>query len=147
MRSAARLTYNQVQKALDGQPDETTEPLLEQLQNLYKVFRVLLKAREARGALDINAPERKVVLDGEGGVQAIMPRERLEAHQLIEELMITANVVVATALESKSGPCLYRVHDTPSAMKVATLGQFSSPSAWRCRKPPANWRPPCSTRF
>lgn len=127
MRSKARLTYTQMQKALDGQPDETTEPLLEQLQNLYKVFRVLLKAREERGALDINAPERKIILDDKGGVKAVVPRERLEAHQLIEELMITANVVTATALESKKAPVMYRVHDTPSALKVATLGQFLKP--------------------
>lgn len=127
MRSAARLTYNQVQKALDGQPDGDTQPLLEQIQYLYKIFCVLLGAREKRGALDINAPERKIMLDGEGGVAAVVPRERLEAHQLIEELMITANVVVATALESKDAPCMYRVHDRPSAFKVAMLAEYVKP--------------------
>lgn len=127
MRSKARLTYTQVQKTLDGQPDETTTPLLEQIQYLYKTYQLLREARTERGALEITSTERKIVLDQEGGVAAVLPKEHLEAHELIEEFMITANVVIAHALENKNAPCMYRVHDTPSAFKVATLGQFLKP--------------------
>ncbi len=127
MRSKARLTYTQVQKALDGQPDEAITPLLEQIQYLYKTYKILREARGERGALEIVSTERKIILDAEGGVAAVVPKEHLEAHELIEEFMITANVVIAHALENKNAPCMYRVHDTPSAYKVATLGQFLKP--------------------
>lgn len=127
MRSHARLTYNQVQRALDGQPDDDTTPVLEQIQHLYKGFQLLLMARKERGALEIETIERQIFMDNEGGVKAVLPKERLEAHQLIEEYMITANVVVAHALEAKNAPCMYRVHDNPSAMKIMSLREFIKP--------------------
>ena len=125
MRSAARLTYEQVQEAMDGRPDETTGPLLEPiLKPLYGAFGALLKARQARGTLDLDIPERKVILDDAGRVKAIARRERLDSHRLIEEFMITANVAAAVTLEERKQPCMYRVHESPDPAKVEALRQF-----------------------
>lgn len=124
MRSAARLTYEQVQAAHDGRPDETTSPLLDPvIRPLYGAFRVLVAARDARGTLDLDIPERKVRLGEDGGVAAILPRERLDSHRLIEEFMILANVATAEALEARQAPCLYRVHDQPARSRLEALGE------------------------
>lgn len=114
MRSAARLTYEQVQAAQDGQPDDTTGPLLDPvIKPLYKAYSVMKHARDKRGALDLNLPERKAIIEN-GIVKAIVPRTRLASHMLIEEFMILANVAAAQELERKHMPGLYRVHDKPS---------------------------------
>ena len=125
MRSAARLTYTQVQAAMDGRPDDTTGPLLDAvIKPLYGAYAALLKARDARGTLDLEVPERRVLLDDKGKVTAIEARERLDCHRLIEEFMIAANVAAAETLEAKRRPCLYRVHDGPAPAKVEALRQF-----------------------
>ena len=125
MRSAARLTYEQVQAAQDGRPNDTTGPLLDRvIRPLYEVFRLLDKARQKRGALDLDLPERKVVLDESGKVARIEPRARLDSHKLIEELMILANVAAAETLEKLRQPCMYRVHDAPDPAKLAALREF-----------------------
>ena len=125
MRSAARLTYGQVQAAIDGRPDETTAPLMEEvIKPLYGAYAALLRARERRGTLDLDLPERRVVIDPKGRVAAIEARERLDSHRLIEEFMIAANVAAAETLESRQRPCLYRVHDSPDPVKVEALRQF-----------------------
>ncbi|MDJ0942973.1 MAG: ribonuclease R [Kiloniellales bacterium] len=125
MRSAARLTYTQVQAAIDGRPDETTAPLLDEvIKPLYGAYAALLRARERRGTLDLDLPERRVMLDAKGRVAAIEARERLDSHRLIEEFMIAANVAAAETLESRQRPCLYRVHDGPDPVKVEALRQF-----------------------
>ncbi|MBP2290872.1 ribonuclease R [Azospirillum rugosum] len=125
MRSAARLTYEQVQAARDGAPDEVTAPLLETvLQPLYGAFACLWAARGKRGTLDLDLPERKVRLDDRGRVAEIAPRERLDSHRLIEEFMICANVAAAESLESAGMPGLYRVHDQPSPDKQESLREF-----------------------
>ncbi len=114
MRSAARLTYEQVQAAKDGEADDTAGPLLESvIKPLYKAYSVLKHAREKRGALDLNLPERKAIIEN-GKVKAIVPRTRLDSHMLIEEFMILANVAAAQELEKKNAHGLYRVHDKPS---------------------------------
>src|SRR5690554_457564 len=114
MRSAARLTYEQVQLAHDGHPDDLTEPLAEQvIKPLYGAFTALVKAREKRGTLDLEIPERRPVLNDAGQVIGIEPRRRLDSHRLIEEFMILANVAAATELEKRRQPCMYRVHDQP----------------------------------
>lgn len=118
MRSAARLTYEQVQDAKNGAPDDTTGPLLETvIQPLYKAYSLLKRAREIRGALELDLPERKAVIKN-GIVEAIVPRVRLDSHQLIEEFMILANVAAAEELEKKNAPCIYRVHDRPSFDRI-----------------------------
>ncbi|HXA72478.1 MAG TPA: ribonuclease R [Stellaceae bacterium] len=125
MRSAARLTYEQVQRARDGNPDETTRPLLEPvIAPLYGVFQLLDRARRKRGALDLDLPERKVVLGEDGRVLRIEPRARLDSHKLIEELMILANVAAAETLERLRQPCMYRVHDAPDPAKLEALREF-----------------------
>lgn len=125
MRSVARLTYEQVQNALDGKTDDTTDPLLNHvIKPLYAVFKVLDAARVARGALDINAPERKISVNDKGEMTGVSKRPRYDSHKLIEEFMILANVAAAMALEAKTAPCIYRVHDTPSNEKVDSARNF-----------------------
>ena len=125
MRSAARLTYEQVQAAADGMPDDTTRPLAEPvLGALYGAFAALERARRARGTLELDLPERRVVLDSSGKVARIEPRQRLDSHRLIEEFMIAANVAAAETLERQRLPCMYRVHDSPDPAKLAALREF-----------------------
>lgn len=125
MKSAARLTYEQVEAAIQGQPDDDTAPLLDSvIKPLYQAYHVLDKAREKRGALDLDLPERKVQLDKDGRVKAIIPRLRLDSHKLIEEFMILANVAAASQLEEKNAPCLYRIHDKPAAERIQATSDF-----------------------
>jgi ribonuclease R len=122
MRSAARLTYEQVQKAADEGSDLG---LAEgHVARLYGAFRALLAARGRRGTLDLDVPERKVVLDPRGKVLAVVPRPRLDSHRLIEEFMVAANVCAAEELERLRQPCMYRIHDRPSDEKLDGLRQF-----------------------
>jgi len=125
MRSAARLTYNRVQRAMDGAPDAEIAPLMSDVvRPLYGAFRVLLAAREKRGALDLDLPERQVSLGTDGHIAEIGVRERLDSHKLIEEFMVLANVAAAQALEQRHSPCLYRVHDQPDLAKLESLREF-----------------------
>jgi ribonuclease R len=118
MRSAARLTYEQVQEAhLRGEMAETLVPL-------FGAFEALLAARERRGTLDLDLPERRVLLDESGQVRDVVPRQRLASHRLIEEFMVAANVCAAETLEKTGQPCMYRVHDRPSDEKLEGLRQF-----------------------
>jgi ribonuclease R len=119
MRSLERLTYTQVQKAIDGMPDEKTAPLLNSvIKPLYEAYALLQKAREFRGTLDLELPERQVIWDKAGHIEDIHPRPRLDSHRLIEEFMILANVAAAQQLEALQAPCLYRVHDEPNPEKI-----------------------------
>ncbi len=91
---------------------------------LYGAFRALATAREARGTLDLDLVERQVIVDPSGAVTAIVPRPRLDSHRLIEEFMILANVCAAETLEAAGQPCMYRIHDEPSAEKLEALRGF-----------------------
>jgi len=125
MRSAARLAYAQAQAAIDGAPDELTGPLLEPvLKPLWAAYRALRAAREARGPLDLDLPERKILLRPDGTVDRVIVPERLDAHRLIEEFMIQANVAAAETLEERRTPLVYRVHDAPSPAKLEALREF-----------------------
>jgi len=125
MRSAARLTYTQVQAAVDGAPDDVTGPLVETvLTPLYGVYRALREARDRRGALNIELPERKVIIGEDGSVVGVQPRPRYDSHMLIEELMIAANVCAAETLEAVKQPCMYRVHDEPALERLDGLREF-----------------------
>ena len=127
MRSAARLTYEQAQAARDGRADDTAGPLGDTvIAPLYGVFEALHRARKARAAIDLDLTERAVTLDGQGRVATIAPRPRLASHPLIEELMIAANVAAAETLEARRTAAMYRVHDEPSAEKIAELRDFLS---------------------
>lgn len=125
MRSAAKLSYQQAQAAIDGNPDDKTGPILEPiLKPLWAAYAAMAKARDQRGPLDLDLPERKIVLDDKGLVKDIRIPDRLDAHRLIEEMMIAANVAAAETLESKRSPLLYRVHDEPSSEKLQALRDF-----------------------
>jgi ribonuclease R len=125
MRSAAKLNYAQAQAAIDGRPDDTTGPLLDPiLKPLYTAYHAVKRARDERNPLDLDLPERKILLKADGAVDRVVVPERLDAHRLIEEFMILANVAAAEALEKKALPLIYRVHDEPSLEKVHALQEF-----------------------
>ncbi|HHN67132.1 MAG TPA: ribonuclease R [Thermopetrobacter sp.] len=125
MRSAAFLSYEQAQAAIDGRADEQTEPLLEAvLKPLWAAHDALMEARAKRGPLELDIPERKLILDATGLIERVVSPERLAAHKLIEEMMIQANVCAAETLETKGTPFIYRVHDAPAAEKIAALADF-----------------------
>ncbi|OFW71733.1 MAG: ribonuclease R [Alphaproteobacteria bacterium RBG_16_64_48] len=127
MRSAASLTYEQAQSAIDGRLDEVTGPLLDPLlRPLWGAYASLVLARTERGPLNLDLPERKILLDDKGRVRGVASPPRLDAHRLIEEFMIAANVAAAETLEAKRSPLIYRVHDSPSKEKLASLGEFLS---------------------
>jgi ribonuclease R len=119
MRSAARLTYEQMQDAVDTNADLIVNP-----RPLYDAFRALLGARIDRGTLDLDLPERKVALSPSGEVLAVVPRPRLDSHRLIEEFMVLANVAAAEELERLTQPVVYRVHAPPSDEKLTALRGF-----------------------
>jgi ribonuclease R len=125
MRSAAKLSYQQTQTAIDGRPDDTTGPLLAPvLKPLYAAYGALKRARAERGPLDLDLPERKILLKGDGTVDRVVTPERQDANKLIEEFMILANVAAAETLEKARVPLIYRVHDEPGIEKVNALREF-----------------------
>lgn len=127
MRSAAKLSYEQAQAAIDGEPDDKTGPLLEPvLKPLWAAYACMKKGRDARSPLAIESLERKISINREGEIAQITPRASLEANKLIEEFMIQANVSAAETLEQKKTPLIYRIHDQPSQEKVQALVDFLS---------------------
>lgn len=125
MRSAAKLSYQQAQAAIDGAPDDKTGPLLDPiLKPLWNAYAILKDGRDRRQPLELDMPERKILLKPDGTVDRVYVPERLDAHKLIEEMMIQANVSAAETLEKKKQPLIYRVHDQPSLAKQETLRQF-----------------------
>ena len=122
MRSAARLTYEQAQRAQDGAPDDVTGPLIDRaVAPLYRAYAALAAARARRHVLELDLPERKIELDTHGRVVRIATPQRLDSHRLIEEFMILANVAAAEALEAKRQPCMYRIHEPPDLSKLEAL--------------------------
>ena len=129
MRSKASLHYAQVQAAIDGQPDDKTAPLLDPvLRPLYAAYAALVQARTARQPLDLDLPERKIVLDDAGKVTSVSFYERFDAHKLIEEMMILANVAAAEELVRLKQPLLFRVHEEPSPLKLEALREVAEAS-------------------
>lgn len=127
MRSAARLTYTQLQAAIDGCPDDVTGPLVEPvLRPLYGAYRALTEERRRRGTLELDLIERQIVVDREGHIRGVVPRARYDSHKLIEEFMITANVAAAERLEASAYPCVYRIHDRPDPERLAALKEALS---------------------
>jgi ribonuclease R len=125
MRSAAKLSYQQAQAAIDGRADDDTGPLLKPvLEPLYAAYEALKRARNERQPLDLDLPERKILLKPNGTVDRVVRPEPLEAHRLIEEYMILANVAAAETLERARVPLIYRVHDEPAMEKIAALREF-----------------------
>ena len=125
MRSAVKLSYQEAQAAMDGKPTEKAAPFLDNvLKPLWAAYAALSKARDQRQPLDLDLPERKIVLDKSGQVDRVVIPERLDAHRLIEEFMIQANVAAAQMLEKRKTPVVYRVHDQPSKEKLKSLRDF-----------------------
>ncbi len=144
MRSAAKVSYEQAQAAIDGQPDDVTGPILDPiLKPLWAAYRTMLIGRERRSPLAIETLERKIKLNEAGEVVSIEPRRSLEAHRLIEEMMIQANVAAAETLEQKKTPLIYRVHDAPSQEKIFNLADFLGTLGLRWNK----GEPPSTRRF
>ena len=131
MRSRASLTYAQVQSAIDGAPDATTAPLLDRvLRPLYAAFQALKTARTARQPLDLDLPERKIILSDAGAVTSVAFAERFDAHRLIEEFMVLANVAAAEELIRLKRPLLFRVHEEPSPEKLDALREVAEASGF-----------------
>jgi ribonuclease R len=125
MRSAGKLSYGQAQAAIDGKPDAKTRPLVDPiLKPLWAAYACAQLGRDAREPLEIDAPEHRIRFGPDGRVAGVERRERFDAHKLIEEFMIMANVCAAETLEDKRTPLLYRAHDRPSEEKIAALMDF-----------------------
>ncbi len=121
MRSPASLSYHQAQRASEGDYDDATRPLAGPIADLFAAYASATKARNARQPLHLDLPERKIVLAEDGKVLSVNFRERFDAHKLVEEFMVTANVCAAETLEAKKQPLLYRVHEEPSPEKLEAL--------------------------
>lgn len=122
MRSVASLDYRSAQDAMDGTPNDKTAPLLDDvIRPLYAAYAALREARNRRQPLDLDLPERKIVLAEDGTVQSVNFADRLDAHKLIEEFMVLANVCAAETLIAKRTPLLFRVHEEPPPEKMESL--------------------------
>jgi len=125
MKSAAKLSYQQAQAAIDGQPDDKTGPMLEPiLKPLWHAYEILKKGRDRRQPLELDMPERKILLKADGTVDRVFVPPRLDAHKLIEEMMIQANVAAAETLEKRKQILIYRIHDGPTLAKQEVLREF-----------------------
>jgi ribonuclease R len=122
MRSCARLTYEQVELAINGKADATTEPLLaDVITPLYGCYKTLKKARDLRGTIQVEKIENTFELGNDGSIQTVKAKNRLESHQLIEEFMIAANVAAAKTLQAKDWPAIYRIHERPDKTRLQGL--------------------------
>ncbi|MER9327416.1 ribonuclease R [Mesorhizobium sp. M0488] len=125
MKSAAKLAYPQAQAAIDGVPDDKTGPILDAvLKPLWDAYAILKRGRDGRQPLELDLPERKILLKPDGTVDRVVVPERLDAHKLIEEFMIQANVAAAETLEAKKQALVFRIHDEPSMAKQESLREF-----------------------
>ncbi len=135
MKSVASLNYVEVQAARDGQPNDKTAPLLDEVINpLYAAYEATTKARATRQPLDLDLPERKIILSEDGKVSSVAIAERLDAHRLIEEFMVLANVAAAEELIRLQRPLLFRVHEEPSPAKLEALREVAQASGFTLAK-------------
>ena len=127
INSHARLTYNQVHAMMekkDRRMRERFPHVVDDLTHLYDLFRVLHKSRQARGAIDFDMPETKIVFGKDRKIEKIVPYERFDSHRVIEECMLCANICAARFLEKNKQPGLYRVHEGPTEEKLNDLRRF-----------------------
>lgn len=135
MNSRASLSYGQAQAAADGKPDEQTAPLLDSvIKPLWHAYGLLKSARDRRQPLDLDLPERRIELTEDGRVKSVNFRERLDAHRLIEEFMVLANVAAAEELSRRQRPLLFRVHEEPSLDKIDALREVAQASGFTLAK-------------
>ncbi len=129
IRSAASMSYEEAQDAIDGTPTDRAATLLDGvLRPLWDAYAALKTAREARQPLELDLPERRIVLDDDGHVASISFKDRLDAHKLIEEFMVLANVCAAETLVAKKTPLLFRVHEEPNPDKLDALREVAKGS-------------------
>ncbi|QGU32676.1 ribonuclease R [Thermochromatium tepidum] len=127
MRSRARLTYDEVAAMLidgDGELCARYADLLPHLHELYQLYQALRAARAARGAIDFDTTETKFLFNAQGRIESVVPLVRNDAHRLIEECMLAANVAAARLFQRKRLPAIYRIHDLPSQEKLNDLREF-----------------------
>ena len=125
MRSAATITYQEAQRAFEGKPDAAHREIHKAaLAPLWNAYQSLVIARDKRDPLDLDLPERRVIIGEDGKVKSIAFRDRLESMRVIEELMIQANVAAAESLEKAKMPLLYRVHEHPSKEKLFAFSDY-----------------------
>ena len=124
MRSHARLTYAQAQEGFDGKPGEAAEAVIDILKDIYAAYKALRKARQQRAPLAIELPERRVHINAKGEVTKITVKERFDAHKLVEEFMVQANVAAAQALHDKNVTTIVRNHEPPAREKIQGLSDF-----------------------
>lgn len=135
IRSAGGLSYEEFQLAHDGKPSDRAGTLMDSvIEPLFGAYETMCKGRDFREPLELIVPERKIHLDDKGNVLAIKPRISLEAHRLVEEFMIQANVAAAESLEEKGWPCMFRVHEQPSEEKIESLAEFLEGMGYRLAK-------------
>jgi ribonuclease R len=135
MRSPASLNYEEVQAAMDGDANDKVAPLLEGvIRPLYAAYKALTKARTRREPLNLDLPERQIVLDEDGRVTSVAFRDRLDAHKLIEEFMVLANVAAAEELKAKKSPLIFRVHEEPGPEKLEALREIAQASGFTMAK-------------
>ncbi|MEL7211416.1 MAG: ribonuclease R [Pseudomonadota bacterium] len=135
MRSAASLNYEEVQAAVDGAPNDKVATLMDKvIAPLYAAYHAARQAREKRQPLDLDLPERRILLSEEGEVQSVAFKDRLDAHRLIEEFMILANVAAAETLKAKGQPLLFRVHEEPTAEKLEGLRETAQTAGFNLAK-------------
>ncbi len=134
MRSPASLSYEQAQAASQGDYDEATKPLAGAIDDLFAAYASAVKARNLRQPLNLDLPERQIVLSDEGKVLSVAFKERFDAHKLVEEFMVTANVCAAETLEAKKQPLIYRVHEEPTPEKLETLREVADSAGLQLAK-------------
>ncbi len=129
MKSVASLNYEEVQDAIDGQPNDKTAPLMQDIiRPIYAAYAALVKARALRQPLELDLPERQIILNDDGKVTSVQFKERLDAHRLIEEFMVLATVAAAETLIAKKSPLLFRVHEEPNPDKLDALRDVAQAS-------------------
>jgi len=135
MRSPASLHYEEVQEAMEGAPNERVKPLLEPvIAPLYAAYAALKEARNRRQPLELDLPERQIVLQDDGTVQSVNFKDRLDAHKLIEEFMVLANVAAAETLIKAKQPLLFRVHEEPPKEKLDSLRETAQAAGFNLAK-------------
>jgi ribonuclease R len=129
MKSVASLNYEEVQDAIDGQPNDKTVTLMQEIiRPIYAAYAALVKARALRQPLELDLPERQIILNDDGKVTSVQFKDRLDAHRLIEEFMVLANVAAAETLIAKKSPLLFRVHEEPNPDKLDALRDVAQAS-------------------
>ena len=144
INTAARMTYTDVNAILTSKPPELISQyreLVPRFELMGELFHVLNARRKRRGSIDFDLPEAEVILDDAGRVESIVEAERNIAHKLIEEFMLLANETVATYVEGRGMPCVYRIHEQPDVLKVEQFEEFISGFGYSLAAPPGAVRP------